>query len=271
VRRRTSSGARPVLVGEVLVVLVLVFVYDRVRDVAATRAGEAVSNARGLLSVERWLHVDAERTLNAALAQHHGTELAVSWYYQTMHLSVTLLVLLWVYWRRAGLYRTARRALVAVNVIALMVFWAFPVAPPRLVPGSGFVDSAVVTGVAARSTTVTPDVFAAMPSLHVAWATWVVLQVLAGTRLRWARGLAVAHLSFTCIFVLATANHFLLDVLAGAGLALLAQWGVRRTPGTAVSFGHGEPARGGGRRPDREAAGVRLARQRAPRDVGAQG
>jgi hypothetical protein len=270
VRWRPASGARPRLVGEVLVVLVLVFVYDRVRDVAATRAGEAVGNARGLLSVERWLHLDVEGSLNSLLAQHHGMELAVSWYYQTMHLTVTLLVLLWVYWWRASLYRVARRALVAINVFALLVFWVYPVAPPRLVPGLGFVDSAVVTGVAARSTTVTPDVFAAMPSLHIAWATWVLLQVLAGTRLRWARGLAIAHLTLTCVVVLATANHYLLDVVAGGALALLVQWGVRGSL-TDVSFRHGEPARSGGRQPDREAAGVRLARQRAPRDVGAQG
>jgi hypothetical protein len=271
VRWRPAPGARPRLLGEILVVLLLVFVYDRVRDVAATRAGEAVGNARGILSVERWLHLDVEGALNAVLSRHHGTELAVSWYYQTMHLTATLLVLLWLYWRRASLYRVARRALVAINAFALLVFWAYPVAPPRLVPGLGFIDSAVVTGVAARSTTVTPDLFAAMPSLHIAWATWVVLQVLAGTRLRWARGLAIAHLSLTSVVVLATANHYLLDVVAGVALALVVQWGVRWTPGADVSFRHGEPARGGGRQPDREAAGVRLARQRAPRDVGAQG
>ena len=270
-RWRVAPGARPPLVGEVLVVLALVFVYDRVRDVAATRAGEAISNARRLQSVEQWLHLDVERALNSALAQHRATELATSWYYQTMHLTVTLLVLLWVYRCRARLYRPARNALVAVNALALLVFWAFPVAPPRLVPGSAFVDSAVVTGVAARSTTLTPDVFAAMPSLHVAWATWVVLQVLGGTRHRWARGLASAHLLLTCVIVLATANHYVLDVAGGAGLCLLVQRGVGRWPPSDVSFGHGEPARGGGRRPDREAAGVRLARERPPRDVGAPG
>jgi len=111
------------------------------------------------------------------------------------------------------------------------VFWVLPVAPPRLIPGAGFIDSAVVTDVADKATTVSPDLYAAMPSLHVAWATWVALQVLFISRNRVARVLGVAHVVITCLAVMATANHYLLDVVAGYALAAVVVWSCRpRTP-----------------------------------------
>ena len=184
---RTVRTRRPVLVGEALVVLVLVFVYDRVREFAAARADLAIANGRRILSVESWTHVDIEPAMNRFLSQHSGLELLSSWYYQLMHLSVTLAVLLWIYWRHPIAYRSARNALIGINTVALVVFWVLPVAPPRLIPGAGFVDSAVVSDVADKVSTVSPDLYAAMPSLHVAWATWVALQVLLVTSIAMGR------------------------------------------------------------------------------------
>jgi len=108
-------------VGEALVVLVLVFVYDRVREFAATRADLAIANGRRILSVESWTHVKIEPAMNRFLSQHSGLELLSSWYYQLMHLSVTLVVLLWIYWRHPIAYRSARNALIGINTIALAV------------------------------------------------------------------------------------------------------------------------------------------------------
>jgi PAP2 superfamily len=240
---RTSRSRRPLLVGEVLVVLLLVFVYDRIRDVATTRADIALSNGRDVLTVERWLHIDVERWLNALMSSHHGWEAAASWYYQLMHLTVTLLVLLWVYWRRVEDYRPARNALVGINAFGLLVFWVLPVAPPRLIPGAGFIDSAVVSGVADKATAVSPDLYAAMPSLHVAWATWVALQVLLTTSNGWARRLGVGHLAVTCVVVVLTANHYVLDLVAGAVLAAVVVRVSRRRIPVEVWFRHITTAR----------------------------
>jgi PAP2 superfamily len=220
---------RPALAGEALVVLVLVFAYDRIREFAAARADLAISNGRHLLSAESWMHVDVEPALNHALSHHADLELLSSWYYQLMHLSVTLVVLLWVYWRHPIGYPSARNALVGINAVALIVFWVFPVAPPRLIPGAGFIDSTVVTHVAEKATTVSPDLYAAMPSLHIAWATWVALQVVLLSSNRWARGLALAHAVVTSLAVMATANHYLLDIAAGCVLAVaVVRWSRRR-------------------------------------------
>jgi PAP2 superfamily len=259
---------RPALVGEAFVVLVLVFAYDRIREFAAARADLAIENGRRLLSLESWMHVKIEPAMNHALSQHVDWELLSSWYYQLMHLSVTLVVLLWIYWRHPIGYSSARNALVGINAVALLVFWVFPVAPPRLIPGAGFIDSTIVTHVAEKASTVSPDLYAAMPSLHIAWATWVALQVLLLSANRWGRWLAVAHAVLTCLAVMATANHYLLDVAAGCALAVAVVRWSRRGLSTDVRCPHVTAAGGGGRPADRDVAGVSVARQRSYRRLG---
>lgn len=225
VRNRAERQLRPLVAGEVLVVLVLVAVYDRIRDVAATRAGQAMGDARQVLSVESWLHLDVERSLNTWLSHVDTAEWLAAWYYQLMHLTVTLGVLVWIYARHPSVYRPARNALITINAIGLLVFWLLPVAPPRLLPG--FVDSGVVTGATENVAHVSPDLYAAMPSLHVGWVTWVVLQVFLATTSRTLRGMAVTHGVLTSLIVVATANHFVLDVVAGVAVAFLAAWWCR--------------------------------------------
>jgi membrane-associated phospholipid phosphatase len=264
----TVRRTRPALVGEVLIVLALVFAYDRIRESAHARADLAIDNGRRILSVESWVHINIESVLNDLLSQHHGTELVVSWYYQLMFLSATLVVLLWIYWRHQADYRPARNALIGMNTVALLVFCVLPVAPPRLIPGAGFVDSAVATDVADKATTISPDLYAAMPSLHMAWATWVALQVLFISRNRAARVLAVAHAVITGLAVMATANHYLLDVVAGYVLAAVVVRFCRSRQPTDVRCPHVPAARRGGRSADRDSAGIGLTRQRSYRRLG---
>jgi hypothetical protein len=259
------------LLGEALIVLALVFAYDRVRGFAHARADLAIANGRRILSIESWLHIKIESGMNDLLSQHHGLELVVSWYYQLMFLSATLIVLLWIYWRHQDAYRPARNALIGINTVGLLVFWVLPVAPPRLIPGAGFVDSAVVTDVADKATTVSPDLYAAMPSLHMAWATWVTLQVLFITRNRVARVLAVSHAVITCVAIMATANHYLLDAVAGYALAAVVVWFCRPRPPTGVRCPHVPAARSGGRPADRDSAGIGLTRQWSNRRLGEDG
>jgi len=90
-----------------------------------------------------------------------------SYWYQFAHLSVTLAVLVWCWHRRVASYRQVRNALVLINSTGLVVFLLYPAAPPRLLPGAGFVD---VTARAGAS--ITPDQFGAFPSLHLGWAVW---------------------------------------------------------------------------------------------------
>jgi membrane-associated phospholipid phosphatase len=214
---------RPPLLGELIVILVLVKVYDQVRRLGVAQARPALHNAQDVLAIERWLHLDLELAGNRWLMGHHTMLLIVSWWYQLAHFTVTLAVLGWCYLRRPDAYRGARNALVLTNVVGLVVFYIYPVMPPRLLPGAGYVDSVAAAGFGSTHTGPVPaDQYAAMPSLHLAWAVWtasVGMLLLARHR---ARVLWLLYPAITATVVVITANHYVLDVLAGAAVAVAA-------------------------------------------------
>ena len=116
--------------------------------------------------------------------------------------------------------------LVLINLIAFVVFWRYPLAPPRMFPALGYHDviatsHALVSwhsGVLVHDA----DQLAAMPSLHVAWAAWCGLALWQLYRRRAVAVLAIAYPLLTAFVVIATGNHYLLDVLAGFATVLLA-------------------------------------------------
>ena len=137
-----QRAKRANLLGELVVVLVLVKVYDWVRSLEATRSGPALRHAYGVLDVERFLRLDWELAATRWLAAHQPLSLVAAYWYQFAHLSVTLSVLAVCWWRRPDLYRRFRNALVLTNVAGLLVFLFLPMMPPRLLPGAGYVDAA---------------------------------------------------------------------------------------------------------------------------------
>ena len=226
---------RPHVLGELLIVLCLVKVYDYIRSLEAAREPAALRHGFDVLDVERLLHLDWELGANLWLAGHHALESTAIWWYQLTHIGVTLTVLVVCYVRAPRVYRQARNALVATNVVGLLVFLVVPVMPPRLLPGEGFVDSVADAGFGASHAGPVPaDQYAAMPSLHLAWATWVAvvaITLLAGRRWRWV---AVAYPLTTATAVVVTANHYVLDVVAGVAVALAASFAAGLLPGRGV-------------------------------------
>jgi hypothetical protein len=202
---------------EVLTIAWLCWAYDAITDLAPLRVHTALAHAQDILSFEQSLHIDPERSLDHWLAGHHTLGLLVSDYYDNAHFIVTLGLLGYVWWRRADIYRPLRSSLVVANVLAFIVFWQFPVAPPRMLPG--FTDVVASThaigswhtGALASQA----NQFAAMPSLHIAWAVWSAMVVWKVTTRRWLRALAVIYPFVTAFAVLSTGNHFVCDVLGG--------------------------------------------------------
>jgi hypothetical protein len=202
---------------EVGVIVWLLWVYDAITNFAPLRLDVALSHARGVLNLERSLHLSPELSLDRWLAGHHTLGLILSDYYDNAHFIVTLGVLGYLWWKRADIYRPLRNALVLVNVLAFIVFWFYPVAPPRML--KGFTDVVASTGAFGSWHTgaLASDAnqLAAMPSLHMAWAAWCALAVWQMTTRRWVRVLAVLYPCMTALAVLSTGNHFLFDILAG--------------------------------------------------------
>ena len=221
---RRRDGRTPVWF-ELAVMAWLFWLYDVINNLAPTRRPLAIRDARGLLHFERSLGIDIEYAADHWLGAHSVLSFIATYYYFFAHVLVTVAVLALLWWLRPGVYPWMRTQLVLVNLIAFVVFWRYPVAPPRMLPGMGYEDVVASTHAVISWDSATlvheADQFAAMPSLHIAWAVWSALGIwqLAGRR-RAVRGLGVLHVLLTSIVVIATGNHWLLDVLAGCVTAL---------------------------------------------------
>src|SRR5271166_882414 len=230
--------ARSPLWVEALVIVWLCWIYDAITNLAPLRLHAALAHAGGVLGLERTLHLDPELALDRWLAAHHTLGLLVSDYYDNAHFVVTLGLLGWLWWQRADIYRPLRNMLVLVNVLAFVVFWRYPVAPPRML--KGFTDVVASThaigswhsGALASHA----NELAAMPSLHIAWAVWCTLVLWQLSSRTWVRALAVLYPCLTAVAVLATGNHFLLDIVGGLVVIALAVLIVR-----VLSRGPGRP------------------------------
>jgi uncharacterized membrane protein YkvA (DUF1232 family) len=196
-------------------------------------------------------HLNPELSLNTWAAAHRAIALPMADFYDTAHFVVTLAVVALLWWRYPNLYRPLRNSLVLINVIGFLVFWAYPLAPPRMLPAAGFVDVVAVTHALGswRTSAMASQAneLAAMPSLHVAWACWTAAagwRVLAGRR--W-RALVIAYPVMTALVVMATANHFLLDVVAGVATVAAAS-GLARVLGASETVRRWRRPLGGTRR-----------------------
>lgn len=200
--------------------------------VARLGAEDDLELARGralfLLDIERRLYLDVEAATNALVSQAAVLAVPASYWYAALHYVVTPAVLVWLYVRREEIYTRARTALVSASVVGLAGFIAFPTAPPRLIGGyvdtlARYADSGWWSSHASapRGLGHLTNELAAMPSLHVGWAIWVAWAVRLAGAPRAGRRLAVGYATGTAVVVVVTGNHWLLDVVAGAAVAVV--------------------------------------------------
>jgi hypothetical protein len=162
--------------------------YALVRLAVRASRPAAIAHAAGLWRAERWLHVDIEPSLNHLAAARPVLAETAGYWYGLAHFIVTPLVLAWLWLRRSAAFGPLRSALVLATTAANVVFWTWPVAPPRFaVPGVA--DVLVRYRILGAGDAHGPDslvnLYAAMPSLHVAWAAWCAAAVVIATRGRW--------------------------------------------------------------------------------------
>lgn len=222
----------------------LIWLFDAVNNLAPVRQHLAERNGQRVLDLERTLHLAPEHALNTWLAARATPSEIVVFWYVNVHIAVILVVLVWLWWQRPELLRVMLATLVIVTLIALAVFWSFPTAPARMLPG-GYID--LVAAVHhlpvwhLGATALNSNQLCSLPSLHIAFATWCTIAVWRLSKRRWVRAAAVIYPLLTSFAVMATANHYLADVITGAGITLLVYWllerfsqrGSRRTPGDA--------------------------------------
>ncbi|MEU6521402.1 bifunctional glycosyltransferase 87/phosphatase PAP2 family protein [Streptomyces sp. NPDC046924] len=249
--RRVLS--RPNLLLELLLIRVTYAAYSQVRLAATGGRERAEEHARQILDLERVLHLDIEHAVNHAVVGVGWLRHFFDFYYTSFHFLVPLTVLGLLYWRRPVDYRWARASLGFATLLALLGFWLYPLAPPRLMPNLGIIDT--VHGVQDFSKpdygtlTALTNQYAAMPSLHFGWSLWcgVVIAIIAPKL--WMKALGLLHPLFTAAAIVATGNHWILDaaggalvVAAGFGLAHLLQGPRARTTTPPPPGAEGPPA-----------------------------
>jgi hypothetical protein len=206
--------------------------YSMIRVLAPHRVVASYDHAQQVKSAEQALGMFHELTFNNFLTGHTDLGILSAYYYATLHFIVTPVVLGWLWRRRATIYAPLRSSLVIATAIALVVYATWPLAPPRFaVPGA--VDTVLnhpVVWASVHGVEGFINDLAAMPSLHVGWAVWCAFALVAAFRSRW-RHLAWLYPIATTLVVVATANHYVLDALAGAVVVGIPLWlcGMRPT------------------------------------------
>ncbi len=228
---------------EALTVAWLCWVYDAVTNLAPLRLPAALAHGSEILGTERSLGIAPEHALDRWLAGHHALGVAVSYYYDNAHFAVTLGLLGYLWWRRADIYRPLRNSLVLINLLGFVVFWRYPVAPPRMLGGFTDVVAASHTLGSWHTGALASDAnqLAAMPSLHLAWAAWCTVAVWRITKRPALRALGVLYPVLTGFAVLATGNHYVLDIVGGLMLTALSVAIVAAAPGAWARM-RGRPA-----------------------------
>ena len=207
---------------ELLLVAAGFLVYFGVRAVTQGSHAEAVEHARTLISLERWLGIYWEPALQDAVTGHQWLVTLVNWVYIWGHWPLIVTVAAWLYARHPEEFRVTRTAFFVSGAIGIVFFILFPVAPPRLV-NADFVDTVARYSHAYRALQPPSLVnrYAAFPSLHFGWDLLVGIALVAYARSLWARALGVAMPVAMAIAVVLTANHWIIDVAAGAALAII--------------------------------------------------
>ena len=234
---------------ELMFLTVLYVGYSASRLIASSDFDQARGRALEILGFEQDWRIALEGWLNGLFSRVDWLGVFGSYWYATTHYVVTIVALVWLYRRSATEYVTARRALVLATVAGLMFYLLVPTAPPRLVDGlytdvlrlhadAGWwgADASAPRGFGSWT-----NELAAFPSLHAGWSLWVALVLVrAGAPALW-RLAGAAYAVTMAVVIVGTGNHWVLDVLVGWLLVVMAfvvttAW-QRRSPVTAHEDG----------------------------------
>ena len=217
IRRSIATAGR-----ELGLIALLYLVYRTGRLLVVGHEVIAVDNAELVHRWEAWLHLPSEAVIQSDLFSENLFRLA-NVYYVSVHFPIMIAFLLLGYlWRSRAEYQWARTLIVVQTGFALVLHLAFPLAPPRMFPQWGFIDTMSVYGPSAYdgAAASVANQFAAMPSLHVGWAI-TIAYVLARTGPAWLSIPMGVHACVTVAVVIVTANHWWLDALVAIAVLAL--------------------------------------------------
>jgi PAP2 superfamily len=202
------------------------FAYQLARGLADRNPAKAFTNGWRIITFEqRTTHHLVELSAQRIADSSQWLLTAAAWTYWNSEFTVVGLTLLWVYLRRNDRFVWFRNTILLANLLGLIGYVLLPTAPPRMFGSFGFGDALdSVSGInhGAAFISLASNPYAAMPSLHAADSLIVGVVMVTVCRHWWAKVLWALWPAWVWFCVMATANHFAVDVVAGIGVALLA-------------------------------------------------
>jgi hypothetical protein len=226
-RRTTLPGARVLSDGhvlywwvELLAIVGFYVVYSAVRNLhggSGQIPPHAFDHTRQIISLEHHLGIYHEMTIQDWVLHFRPLIIAANYFYGSFHFAVTIFSGVFLYRRFSDDYPRYRNTLAIATSLALIGFSLYPLAPPRMLPG--YVDTLIKDpafwSFNSGGMQQVSNQFAAMPSVHICWATWCALALVPRLKSRIGKVLAAAYPVVTLMVIVITANHFVLDAVGG--------------------------------------------------------
>jgi hypothetical protein len=226
--RTLSDGHRIYWWGEIVAVLAFYGIYTFIRNLHHGNPQEAFEHAKDLIDLQRTLGIYHEQAIQAWAVGSRAFIIACNYFYGSLHFIVTGGVMIYLYRKWSDDYPRWRNTLGIATALALIGFAFFPLMPPRLLsPASysfihhdyGYVDTLAKDpafwSFNSGAVNKISNQFAAMPSVHCAWALWCACALIPRVKHVWAKVLAVIYPICTVTVIVVTANHYFLDAAGG--------------------------------------------------------
>jgi membrane-associated phospholipid phosphatase len=199
------------------------YAYRIVRGVVDGQTALAFEHARELVSFERSLGLFFEPGLQQWALGHTWIIDTANWMYVNSHFMITTTFLIWLYLARNESYYYVRNMFMVAMGFALILYIGYPAAPPRYLPEWGFTDtvSSAVGQTTANNANLLYNPYAAVPSMHCAFALMVGIPAFKIVRARWLKALWAIYPVVVTFVVIVTANHYWMDAALGAIVAAL--------------------------------------------------
>ncbi|WP_338054300.1 phosphatase PAP2 family protein [Streptomyces spiramenti] len=216
---RFRHTRRPRIWFELLLIAVSYSVYSYIRNAVPEQEETAQRHAHQIWDLQQAMGLDFELAVNHAVNDVTWLIVGVNYFYATLHFLVTIAVLVWLFRSHPGRYGATRLVLFATTAVALVGYYFYPLAPPRLMEGMDFIDTGLLHqtwgSLSSESMQTVSNQYAAMPSMHIGWSVWCGLTIAVLARRRWLKALGVLYPVATLFVIVATANHFWLDAVGG--------------------------------------------------------
>ncbi len=220
---------------EVVLVLGLYWLYSGARNQfgsSSVAPSEALENAERIIDIEQAMGLFFEQEVQSWFIEQEWFLWLSNVFYGAFHFGVTIFVLVWMFLRHPSRYRRWRATIAYTTVFGLIGFSLFPLMPPRLLPGCppenpfggcatdySFVDTLAEYGGlwsfdSGRMAEISNQ-YAAMPSLHIAWAAWCFVAMAPVVRHDHTKVLLALYPFATLFVIVVTANHFWIDAIGG--------------------------------------------------------